>query len=226
MSSADQNQIPQPNVGDFKKYRKMLWLYNPFYRNFFKNWWDCFLRNIERESKNFSTKFIKGDSLKNNEAQSEENSYIYMDDMSEMSQDEEPFETQEAAKLQKSAENSEAEPVEPSMEDSTQYLCGCDSENSDSERVLIPKRTPEKMSAEELELKIQSMMESFRFLEQLSIDFKENYCNYSSEPLFCIFSLHCPQREKSLMHLYEKIVKVRNKLRKVVQKSEKPDINI
>lgn len=161
---------------------------------------------------------------------SEENSYIYMDDMSEVSQDEDPFETQETAKLQKTETESgiESTQAEEPTEDSCQDSCRCESDSVDSDQALTPTRPSEEMTVEALEEKIKVMMDSFRFLEQLSVDLKENYCNYNSEPLFCIFSLHCPQREKSLKHLYEKIVKVRNKLRKLVQEQEKekPEISI
>ena len=235
MSSVDQNSIIPPNSGDFKKFKKAKWFYNPFYRNFIKNWWDSFLRNLDRKSDNFTTKFIEKNlhPMKENEVASEDNSYIYMDDVSETSQEEDNYGTDEAINLkQKESEDEDLKDVtnKPKVtKKKKEGECGsCNSDHSDdSSRVENNSQLSEEVeSVENLENKIHKMMDSFRFLENLAVDLRENYGNCTYEPLFCIFSLHCPQREKSLMHLYQKIVKVRNKLRKLVQEQNKPEINI
>ena len=215
------------NFGNFKRYKKATWFYNPFYRNIFKNWWDCFLRNYDKKSSNFSTKFLKNNQslLKDNEIASEENSYIYMDNGSEMSHDEDSYETVKTTDFEIKNNNEEIELNEFSdnidiKENKKENECNnCNNDYcNNSEEVIKKKRIKLKnMNAEQLEDRIINMINSFKFLERLAVDFKENYGNLSSEPIMCIFSLHCPQREKSLMHLYEKIVKVRERLRKKVQ---------
>jgi hypothetical protein len=223
MSSTDQNLFIPPNSGDFKKYRKASWVYNPFYRNFLKNWWDCFLRNIEKKSNNFSTKFLEKNisSLKNNETDSEENSYIYMDDQSDIDKQDDSYSTQESKGLKE--ENKLEEIKTPQNDDSDDC---CKSIDSDSKSHSHSSLSSKEMTVKQMEEKALSMMDSFKFLEQLAVDFKENYGNSSSEPLFCIFSLHCPQREKSLKHLYEKILKYREKLRKKIEEQKSPNISI
>ena len=221
MSSVDQNSIIPPNSGDFKKYRKSKWFYNPFYRNFIKNWWDCYLRNIEKKSNNFSTKFIEK-TQKDDSMNSEENSYIYMDDQSDVSQENEKFTDQETIDLK---QENELKEIKSEHKDSSDDCCK--SSDSNEKKESLSAQIPFKdLSIEQMEQRVTSMMESFKFLEKLAVDLKDNYSNSSSEPLFCIFSLHCPQREKSLKHLYEKIMKARAKLRKMVQKEENENISI
>lgn len=239
MSSADQNSINSPNSGNFSKYRKATWFYNPFYRNFLKNWWDCFLRNLERPSNNFSTKFLDKnlEDERTGNSKSDENMYIYMDNVSETSQDEETFETVETQALKKNTDDNEdfVEMEEAKIEYSKEKSISksnhhkkhdhcCGSEDEDSVDSDDSQKIQKIETASDLEKKVKKMFHSFLFLESLAVDLQKNYSNCASEPLLCIFSLHCPQREKSLKNMYTKIVKTRGKLRKMIQ--EEKQINI
>ena len=200
MTEQDRLYVNPSNSGNFKKYRKSKNIFLPFYRNFVKNWWDVTLRNCRKKPTHSKSPFFKRLLDSEKVKLIEDSSFITMDNSPHSLSEKTKSSSEDFNQSESSNSNSN-----PEVENTDSY----------HEEDFIKEDKNEQKEDQVCQKEITEMLDSFKFLEGLAVDYTKEYSNSAEEPLMSIFNLHCPQREKSLMMCYRKIQKKRSKLIKV-----------
>lgn len=208
-----------------KKFEEHPHIFNPFYRNLFLNWLDAFKRNFNYKSRNYE-EFLENSRKGNNTTK--KGNYVAFEDIEK---DVDVFnrtsDNIDKISMDASLEGDieEAADKKGGLRDNNEraeefrdeiYIPKDDGgfsereEYSEGEDIEEGKTTKKKQILKEKVIQpkesnsdTRSKSESFLFLENLEIDFRKKFLNCKFEPVFSIFNVRCPERERKLNRLFE-----------------------
>lgn len=233
MSESDLQTIHPRNHGDYETYQKMNFIiYNPFYRSFLLNWIDNFKRNCKKPhfSKLKEVGFDKNGFSLDSYSYVDFNDSIQNKSAIKMDFNNDSFFNSEKENVTSFSDN-EGHKSEQFDNIQRETWSEADSERSkdqeDKENKAIAGSGDNSMLValdeldSETQLRINKMIQSFKRIENSAMNLRKQYYSSLHQPIMSIFQIHCPQREKSLAMLYQKMIKTKKKLLKNHKQSVK-----
>ena len=224
MNEADLRAVRPRNPGFFDKYAKLKFMiYNPFYRSFWQNWVDNFKRNCKKKH----TPKSRESGFDKNGFSIDSYSYVEIDESMQaksaikMNQKEDSFFGTEASEV-----TSFSDTEQPSTENLNTTVRSVWSEadspkndkHENKENQKLGELSDNSMQVEideldsETQIKLNQMIQSFKTIENSALNLRNQYYSSLHQPIMSIFQIHCPQREKSLAMMYQKMIRTKKKL--------------